>query len=353
MTPRTARVAGACLVALAGLPGGVRAQAEADAVVRGLYHWVHSTGDAERAFAFYHDVLGIELARSPFAGPPPPDAPSPRIVSAADARGDPLVWDLTDTHGARFRTVFMHAPNLPFGLELSEFFDIPRGDRQANPWDPGASIIEIAVRDLDAVFGAAAARGASAITPGGSPIDVPDGRAVLLRDPDGYLLRLVQAPGTAIAGAAAGQVVGAAIGITVADAAASLAFYRDLLGLDAHESRRASDRELLTYGLRKGALTETAVTIPGHRVRLVLLQFAVPPDVAPPRPFRWKLQDVGSPQLQLEVRGLDALIARTQAGGYRFLSVGARPIARPFGRFVFAIDPDGVLVEFVEPAAGD
>jgi len=67
-------------------------------------------------------------------------------------------------------------------------------------------------------------------------------------------------------------------------------------------------------------------------------------------PFAWRLQDVGSPQLQLQVTGLDALMARTTQAGYRFLSVEGRPIQRPFGRFVFAIDPDGVLVEFVEPA---
>jgi len=52
------------------------------------------------------------------------------------------------------------------------------------------------------------------------------------------------------------------------------------------------------------------------------------------------------------VSGLDALIDRTKNAGYRFLSVGAKPIQRAFGRFVFAIDPDAVLVEFVEPAAG-
>jgi hypothetical protein len=51
------------------------------------------------------------------------------------------------------------------------------------------------------------------------------------------------------------------------------------------------------------------------------------------------------------VSGLDALIDRTKNAGYRFLSVGAKPIQRAFGRFVFAIDPDAVLVEFVEPAA--
>ena len=83
----------------------------------------------------------------------------------------------------------------------------------------------------------------------------------------------------------------------------------------------------------------------------MLSEFALPAGVNPATPFAWRLQDVGSPQLQFEVRGLDALIARTAAAGYRFLSVGAKPIQRAFGRFVFAIDPDAVLVEFVEPAA--
>jgi hypothetical protein len=59
----------------------------------------------------------------------------------------------------------------------------------------------------------------------------------------------------------------------------------------------------------------------------------------------------GSPEFQLEVSGLDVLMDRTKNAGYRFLSVGAKPIQRAFGRFVFAIDPDGALVEFVEPAS--
>lgn len=331
----------------AALPG--LACAQGDGAVRGLYHWVHSTADAERSFAFYHDVLGIELARSPFAGPPSPDAPPPRIVPRAEASSDPLVWDLTDTRGARFRTVFMHAPNTSFGLELSEFFDIKRGERAANPWDPGASMIEFAVRDLDAVFAAAKARGAPVVTAGSAPIRVPEGRAVLVRDPDAYLLRLVQASPAAIAAAAPGQVVGTAIGITVASTAASLAFYRGLLRLDVHESRRAAESELRSYGLDRGTLTETSVVIPGANTALMLLEFSVPNGVARPEPFRWKIQDVGSPQLQLEVRDLDPLIARTAAAGYRFLSVGGRPIQRPFGRFVFAIGPDAELVEYVEP----
>ena len=135
------------VVWVAAVPHTTRAQSSP---VRGLYNWIHSTGDAERSFAFYHDLFGLELARSPFAGRAPANAPPERIRPAAEAGSDPLVWDLTNTHGSRFRTVFMRAANTPFGLELSEFFDVPRGERPANPWDAGAATVVFSVRDLGA-----------------------------------------------------------------------------------------------------------------------------------------------------------------------------------------------------------
>ena len=115
---------------------------------------------------------------------------------------------------------------------------------------------------------------------------------------------------------------------------------------------RATDADLRLHGLDGRELTETALGLAGTDLS-VQLRIQVPADVAPPAPFRWRIQDVGAPQLQLQIRGLDALLERTKAAGYGFLSVGARPIQRAFGRFVFAKDPDGVLVEFVEPAARD
>src|SRR6185503_20024117 len=154
------------------------APAGAASPVRGIFNWIHGTGNAARAFAFYHDAFGLLLARSPFAGSAPA-APEP-IRPAAQAGSDPLVWDLTNTHGSRFRTVFMRAPNTPFGLELSEFFDIARSDRPPNPWDPGASTLIFSVRDLDAVAARLKARGASVVTLGGAPVTTPSGRAILV-----------------------------------------------------------------------------------------------------------------------------------------------------------------------------
>lgn len=97
--------------------------APTESPVRGPYNWIHSTGDAERSFSFYRDVFGIELARSPFAGTVVANALPEPIRPVSQAGSDALVWDLTNTHGSRFRTVFMRAANTPFGLELSEFFE--------------------------------------------------------------------------------------------------------------------------------------------------------------------------------------------------------------------------------------
>jgi catechol 2,3-dioxygenase-like lactoylglutathione lyase family enzyme len=319
-------------------------------VARGLYNWVHTTGDAEKAFAFYRDTFGIELTASPFVGTP--NAAPEGIRPVSQAGSDELVWDLTNTRGSRFRTVFMRAANTPFGLELSEFFDIPRDTRTANPWDPGASTLIFEVRDLNAIVTRLTAGGAPVVTLGDNPLDTPAGRSILVRDPDGYLVQVTQASPSKISNAAPGDVIGTSIGISVRDLTAALAFYQGLLGFEVGATRRATQLELRLHGLADGELTQTTTSIAQTAINVLFSEFKLPATATPPpQPFRWKIQDVGAPQFQLQVAGLDELLERTHAAGYRFLSVGARPIQRPFGRFVFAIDDDGVLVEYVEPSA--
>jgi catechol 2,3-dioxygenase-like lactoylglutathione lyase family enzyme len=148
-----------------------------------------------------------------------------------------------------------------------------------------------------------------------------------------------------------GDVVETAIWISVARRERALAFYEKLLGFELRTTSTANDAELRVNGLTTGKLTHTVMSIPGIGATVVLAEFVRPATATPAAvPFEWRLQDVGSPQFQLEVAGLDALLEHTARDGYRFLSVNAEPIQRPFGRFVFAIDPDSVLVEFVEPS---
>jgi catechol 2,3-dioxygenase-like lactoylglutathione lyase family enzyme len=335
------------IVAALPLAAQTRDSSVAPTVV-GLYNWVHSTADAERAFAFYRDVLGLELAASPFV----PNAVAPEGIRPWSAVvADELIWNLTDTRGSRARTVFMRASNTPFGLELSEFIEITRTERAANPYDPGASRLVLSVRDLDAVATKLAARGAPIVTLGAAPVTVRGRPALLARDPDGYLVELWQATSSEIANAdSPGEIVATAIGLTVEDTERALGLYRGLLGFAVRETRQGDAGELALNGLGAGRLEQTVTVIPGTAIQVVFADFVLP-DGTTAEPFRWNIQDVGSPQFQLEVRGLDPLIERTLGAGYRALSVGARPIQRPFGRFVFVLDADSVLVEYVEPAA--
>ena len=340
------------LVACAASAVAFTGAALSDSPVRGLYNWIHSTGDAERSFSFYRDVFGIELAGSPFAGVSSANARPEPIRPVSQAGSDPLVWALTNTQGSRFRTVFMRAANTSFGLELSEFFDVPRSERHANPWDPGASKLIFTVRDLDVVVARLAARRTPVVTIGGVALDTPNGRAILVRDPDGYLIEVRQASSAAVTAAKQpGDVIETAIWLSVAQRERALAFYEKLLGLQTRGTNTANDAELRLNGVTDGTLTHTVMSIPGIEVTVVLAEFARPATANPAAmPFEWRVQDVGAPQFQFEVAGLDPLLERTGRAGYRFLSVGGEPIQRPFGRFVFAIDPDGILVEFVEPS---
>ncbi|HVJ31282.1 MAG TPA: VOC family protein [Gammaproteobacteria bacterium] len=336
------------VVALAPLSAQTLVAPAAPTVVHGLYNWVHSTADAERAFAFYHDIFGIELAASPFV----PNATAPEGIRPWSAVvADELIWDLTNTRGSRARTVFMRAPNTPFGLELSEFVDIEREHRAANPYDPGASRLIFGVRDFDAVAAKLAARAANIVTRRARPVTVRGERALLVRDPDGYLLEVKQVSAAEIARAKPGEIVTTKIGLTVYDTARALELYRGLLGFAVRDTWEAGAAELALNGLRRGRLVQTTAVIPGTAIEVVFADFELPEGVTA-NPFRWRIQDVGSPQFQLEVRDLDGLLERSRAAGYRFLSLGARPIQRPFGRFVFLVDADNILVEYAEPAAG-
>jgi catechol 2,3-dioxygenase-like lactoylglutathione lyase family enzyme len=175
-------------------------------------------------------------------------------------------------------------------------------------------------------------------------------RALLVRDPDGYLVEVRQASPAEISRAEPEEIVATAIGLTVDDTERALELYRGLLGFVVRETWRADDTELALNGLKGGRLEQTATVIPGTAIEVVFADFELPEGITA-SPFRWRIQDVGSPQFQLEVHGLDGLLERTRAAGYRFVSVGARPIQRPFGRFVFLLDADNILVEYTEPAA--
>jgi catechol 2,3-dioxygenase-like lactoylglutathione lyase family enzyme len=136
------------------------------------------------------------------------------------------------------------------------------------------------------------------------------------------------------------------VGIVVRDADRSLAFYRTLLGL-----RVEVDQD------ERGEFIETILGSPGVRVRTVklsapegttlieLLQFAdAEAEVAAPA----SLQRVGPTHAALTVSGLDDLYTRLTQQGVEFLSP-PKVSADGGARVAFCADPDGTMLELVEP----
>ena len=139
------------------------------------------------------------------------------------------------------------------------------------------------------------------------------------------------------------------VSFTVSDMEQSLDFYRGALGFEVLNDRTV-----------EGSFAETVTTLEGVRMRIVhlsgygqgreLIQYlaAAGQSEAP------RTCDTGSAHLCYVVDDIEAEIARLSALGVRFLSkvmmVEGGPNAG--NQMVYFLDPDGIPMEFTQPAGG-
>ena len=139
------------------------------------------------------------------------------------------------------------------------------------------------------------------------------------------------------------------VSFTVSDMEQSLDFYRGALGFEVLNDRTV-----------EGSFAETVTTLEGVRMRIVhlsgygqgleLIQYlaAAGQSEAP------RTCDAGSAHLCYVVDDIEAEIARLSALGVRFLSkvmmVEGGPNAG--NQMVYFLDPDGIPMEFTQPAGG-
>ena len=97
--------------------------------------------------------------------------------------------------------------SLPGGMrfELTHFKGLERKPAQAKYTDPGAASLVLYVRNLDEAVANAKKANAPIVTTGGAPVEITTAkgkaRSIVLRDPDGFFLQLVEeAPAAEIAG---------------------------------------------------------------------------------------------------------------------------------------------------------
>src|SRR6185295_5933666 len=145
----------------------------------------------------------------------------------------PAVPLLTNAPGVTLRLSMLALPG-GMRLELTHFKGLERKAGQANYTDPGAASVVFYVRDIDGAVANAKKANAPIVTTGGAPVEITTAkgkaRSIVLRDPDGFFLQLVQE--TPPAGAPEGSIHRVTLAYTMDDAAATKRFYTGMMGVE-------------------------------------------------------------------------------------------------------------------------
>lgn len=135
------------------------------------------------------------------------------------------------------------------------------------------------------------------------------------------------------------------LGICVTSLAASVPFYRDLLGFRAltqvEVSGKDADRLLGLSGV-----DQTTVFLERDGVRLALFEFRSPRPVGDRLPRA--MNELGMAAIMLRVDDLDATLTRLREAAVTVLDRTRTDYPDYGSRLVFIADPDGTLIELVE-----
>jgi catechol 2,3-dioxygenase-like lactoylglutathione lyase family enzyme len=323
----------ACFAALAatGLAAASAAQQTPAGQTRSLSHAIHAVDDLDTTLAFYRDVLGIDGRAQDFA--------------------NPAVPLLTNAPGVTLR---MSMVGLPGGtrFELTHFKGLERRPGQAKYTDPGAASLVFYVSDIDGLVEAAKKANATIVTTGGAPVEIarPEGRvrSIVLRDPDGFLLQLVEeAPA---AGASDGPVQRVSLAYTMEDAAATRRFYTGMMGIELAGPTAFS---------KDAALAKLVGA--SENVEFRKLTGTLPPNTAveftefrgvPRTKFHLRVRDPGAPAMAIQVTNIEGMLAQMRAAGVNVISANGELVDFGNGiRNIFVEDPNGMNLELFERAA--
>jgi len=302
--------------------------------VLGLGNFGHTVASLEKSVEFYHDVLGLELARPP----------APFAVNDAISR-------MTDTVGGQSRIAVMKIPGAPWGVELIDYKDIQRQPAHPRFQDPGAANLALRVRDLDPVMSALKKAGAHVLTLGGEPTVRGKARVVFVQDPDGFVVEINQPdPLPETTAPASSNVIGGGIEVTVGDAEKTARFYQDVLGFQPLASGNPSfngDKTMTdTAGTPGAQFRQTRAVVPGTSIPITFIEF----QSIERNPLHTRVSDPGAAVLQLRVRDAGAVMNALKAAGATVVSVGGEPADLGNNLHIAIVrDPNNLFLELIQP----
>jgi catechol 2,3-dioxygenase-like lactoylglutathione lyase family enzyme len=318
-----------------------------------VWHLGRVTGDLDRVVRFYHDHLGLGLRGA-------------RDQTIAFSSGATINEFVNAPPHAEFRAAFLPIPGSSAAtdsqnqiyLEAFEYRNIDRRQIVPSLASPGVSSLRLFVRDVDAAAAAAKASGLSVVTAGGQPVAVPvpaavsgSARALMVRDPDGYPVELLQmAPLPRTPAGDDAKVLLAHMTVVVADLDASLAFYRTFIGPDVQVEGAAGWRSHAGHAALRALpgqveYRRAALRLPGSTVVLELVQYRGIPQV----PYRPVFQDIGHGHVAFVARDVAVTVETLKRLGAATLSrSGTWTQINPTTRAVYTRDPDGFFLEVLE-----
>jgi predicted enzyme related to lactoylglutathione lyase len=131
--------------------------------------------DTDQTVKFYRDLLGFQL----------------RVGDSFN--GNKLMADTAGTPGAQFRQSSGNIPGTTTRLTLIEFKGIDRKPLATRVQDPGAALLQLKVKDVDAVVNKLKAGGATVISTGGEAVTMGNRKLAIVRDPNNLFLELLPA----------------------------------------------------------------------------------------------------------------------------------------------------------------
>jgi catechol 2,3-dioxygenase-like lactoylglutathione lyase family enzyme len=299
--------------------------------VIGLGNFSHIVADMDRSVAFYRDGLGLELSQP---------------LRPFDA--NETIMRLGNIMGAQTRYTALKIPGSAMAVELIEYKNIDRQPVRPRFQDPGTGTLSVGVRDVDNTLAKLKQHGGRVITVSGAPAEIGGrSRIVFLQDPDGFIVELAQRIASSAATPdAPGDVFGASFELTIGDTDKTVAFYRDLLGLQPTVGQSFNGDKLMadTAGTPGAQFRQSRVQIPGSSDAIRLIEFRN----IDRKPLGTRLQDPGMAMLQVMVRDVDSALRRLKAGGAPVVTIGGEPVNMGPLRIAVVRDPNNLFLELIQ-----
>jgi len=281
----------------------------------------------ERAVAFYHDGLGLDVM-----GTPSTAADNAPLRNMFGLPGAQLRWTVARPTGSRQ------------GVEIVEIAQAGGRLLDRRITDAGAmTLVMSTVEPLREVIARVKTAGGTQVGTGGNE-NVTGQYVALVRDADDHFVQLNAAAKDA-------PPLAPRIRMTVQNLDRTTALYRDGLGIDGFASVPAADEWLTALGVtRRPDVATSAVVVSGSKLVIEFVQFK-----EAGRSVKGRIQDPGSTRLQLQVRDLDAAIKAVVRAGGHVVSTAGRPVELPAGRgapirAAIVQDPDNLFLVLIQAA---